>query len=77
MKQLEAVGVIIRRCHGSQPASRPARCSQRMKAMMSGLSFFHTRSRGSGTVETRNAMGQMVVDNLAAFFAGKPLISPV
>ncbi len=32
---------------------------------------------GSGTVETRNAMGQMVVDNLAAFFAGKPLISPV
>lgn len=32
---------------------------------------------GSGTLETRNAMGQMVVDNLAAFFAGKPLISPI
>lgn len=32
---------------------------------------------GSGTHATRHAMGQMVVDNLAAFFAGKPLISPV
>ncbi|MCR8726173.1 2-hydroxyacid dehydrogenase [Frigidibacter sp. ROC022] len=32
---------------------------------------------GSATVETRNAMAQMVVDNLAAYFAGKPLISPV
>ena len=32
---------------------------------------------GSGTHATRNAMGLMVVDNLAAFFAGKPLLSPV
>jgi lactate dehydrogenase-like 2-hydroxyacid dehydrogenase len=32
---------------------------------------------GSGTHVTRNAMGQMVVDNLAAFFGGKPLLSPV
>ncbi|HVF62484.1 MAG TPA: 2-hydroxyacid dehydrogenase [Casimicrobiaceae bacterium] len=32
---------------------------------------------GSGTHATREAMGQMVVDNLAAFYAGKPLISPV
>ena len=31
----------------------------------------------SGTVETRNAMGQLVVDNLMAFFDGKPLITPV
>ncbi|WP_417843817.1 2-hydroxyacid dehydrogenase [Thalassospira sp.] len=31
----------------------------------------------SGTVETRDAMGQLVVDNLIAFFAGKPLITPV
>ncbi|PKR55178.1 2-hydroxyacid dehydrogenase [Thalassospira marina] len=31
----------------------------------------------SGTVETRDAMGQLVVDNLVAFFAGKPLITPV
>lgn len=31
----------------------------------------------SGTVETRAAMAQMAVDNLTAFFAGQPLISPV
>lgn len=32
---------------------------------------------GSGTHHTRTAMGQMVVDNLAAYFAGKPLPSEV
>lgn len=32
---------------------------------------------GSLTVETRHAMGQMVVDNLIAHFAGKPLLSSV
>jgi lactate dehydrogenase-like 2-hydroxyacid dehydrogenase len=31
----------------------------------------------SGTVETRRAMGQLVRDNLAAHFAGAPLITPV
>ena len=31
---------------------------------------------GSGTVETRNAMGMMVVENLNAHFAGKPLPNP-
>lgn len=31
----------------------------------------------SGTEETRNAMGQLVLDNLAAFFANKPLVTPV
>ena len=31
----------------------------------------------SGTIETRDAMAQLVVDNLAAFFAGKPLLTPV
>ncbi|WEX79735.1 2-hydroxyacid dehydrogenase (plasmid) [Sinorhizobium numidicum] len=31
----------------------------------------------SGTVETRQAMGQLVRDNLAAHFAGQPLITPV
>jgi lactate dehydrogenase-like 2-hydroxyacid dehydrogenase len=31
----------------------------------------------SGTAETRDAMSQLVVDNLAAHFAGKPLITPV
>jgi lactate dehydrogenase-like 2-hydroxyacid dehydrogenase len=32
---------------------------------------------GSATVETRRAMGQLVIDNLAAFFAGKPLLTEV
>ncbi len=31
----------------------------------------------SGTVETRDAMAQLVLDNIAAFFAGKPLLTPV
>ena len=31
----------------------------------------------SGTVETRDGMHQLVVDNLAAYFAGKPLVTPV
>ncbi len=32
---------------------------------------------GSGTVETRGAMGQLVVDNLLAHFNGDPLLTPV
>lgn len=32
---------------------------------------------GSATVETRRAMGQLVRDNLAAHFAGRPLLTPV
>ncbi|QFS81270.1 Glycerate dehydrogenase [Roseivivax sp. THAF40] len=32
---------------------------------------------GSATAETRAAMGHMVLDNLDAFFAGKPLPDPV
>lgn len=31
----------------------------------------------SGTIETRKAMGQLVRDNLAAHFAGQPLVTPV
>jgi lactate dehydrogenase-like 2-hydroxyacid dehydrogenase len=31
----------------------------------------------SGTVETRDAMAQLVVDNLAALFAGRPPLTPV
>ena len=31
----------------------------------------------SGTHWTRAAMGQLVVDNLAAFFAGKPVLTQV
>ena len=32
---------------------------------------------GSATQETRIAMGQLMVDNLKAHFAGKPLLTPV
>ncbi len=32
---------------------------------------------GSGTVETRQAMGKLVRDNLAAHFSGAPLLTPV
>ena len=32
---------------------------------------------GSATVETRQAMGQLVIDNLDAYFAGKPLVTEV
>jgi lactate dehydrogenase-like 2-hydroxyacid dehydrogenase len=32
---------------------------------------------GSLTNETRHAMGQLVVDNLVAYFAGQPLLTPV
>ena len=32
---------------------------------------------GSGSIHTRNQMGQLVVDNLAAFAAGKPPPTPV
>jgi lactate dehydrogenase-like 2-hydroxyacid dehydrogenase len=32
---------------------------------------------GSATHQTRAAMGQLVLDNLAAHFAGKPLLTPV
>lgn len=32
---------------------------------------------GSGTIETRRAMGQLLRDNLAAHFAGRPLPTPV
>ncbi len=31
----------------------------------------------SATHETRRAMGQLMLDNLAAFFEGKPLLTPV
>ena len=33
--------------------------------------------QASATIETRQAMGQLQRDNMAAFFAGKPLLTPV
>jgi len=31
----------------------------------------------SATVEIRTAVGQLMIDNLSAHFAGKPLLTPV
>ena len=36
-----------------------------------------TPPAASGTQATRDALGQFVVANLAAFFAGRPLVSPI
>jgi len=33
--------------------------------------------QGSATRETRAAMGQLALDNLSAFFAGRPLLTPI
>jgi lactate dehydrogenase-like 2-hydroxyacid dehydrogenase len=33
--------------------------------------------QGSGTWETRKAMGDLALANLAAFFAGEPLLTPI
>ena len=32
---------------------------------------------GTATLETRGAIGQLVIDNLSAHFAGRPLLTPV
>jgi lactate dehydrogenase-like 2-hydroxyacid dehydrogenase len=32
---------------------------------------------GSATTETRTAMGQLMIDNISAHFAGKPLLTPI
>ena len=33
--------------------------------------------QGSATVETRTAIGQLMIDNISAHFAGQPLLTPV
>jgi lactate dehydrogenase-like 2-hydroxyacid dehydrogenase len=33
--------------------------------------------QGSATVETRTAIGQLMIDNISAYFAGRPLLTPV
>ena len=47
---------------------------ERFKALPNAVLYPHL---GSGTVETRRAMGQLMRDNLAAHFAGAPLLTPV
>jgi len=50
------------------------RVPETLKSMSNVVLFPHI---GSATVETRRAMGQLVLDNLEAFFAGRPLLTPV
>jgi lactate dehydrogenase-like 2-hydroxyacid dehydrogenase len=47
---------------------------ERFKALPNAVLYPH---HGSGTIETRRAMGQLLRDNLAAHFAGEPLLTPV
>jgi lactate dehydrogenase-like 2-hydroxyacid dehydrogenase len=47
---------------------------EELKAMQNLVLLPHI---GSGSVVTRNAMDQLVVDNLEAWFAGKPPLTPV
>jgi lactate dehydrogenase-like 2-hydroxyacid dehydrogenase len=47
---------------------------QALMAMENGVLQPH---QGSATVETRRAMADLVIDNLAAHFAGKPPLTPV
>jgi lactate dehydrogenase-like 2-hydroxyacid dehydrogenase len=46
-------------------------------ALMAMDNVVLTPHLGSSTIETRTAMGQLALDNLAAWFAGKPLITEV
>jgi lactate dehydrogenase-like 2-hydroxyacid dehydrogenase len=46
-------------------------------ALMAMDNVLLTPHIASATDETRRAMGQLMLDNLAAFFAGKPLLTPV
>lgn len=55
--------------YASEPNPDPA-----LTALPNTTLFPH---HASGTVETRDAMAQLLVDNLKAHYAGKPLLSPV
>lgn len=54
-------------------ASEP-QVPEALRSMPNVVLFPHI---GSATVETRRAMGQLVIDNLAAHFAGESLLTPV
>lgn len=64
--RLGAAGLDVFRC---EPAPDPA-----LTALPNVTLYPH---HASGTEETRDAMARLTLDNLAAFFAGKPLLTPV
>ncbi|MGY9050367.1 hypothetical protein P775_27930 [Puniceibacterium antarcticum] len=55
--------------YASEPDADPA-----LTQLLNVTNYPH---HASGTVETRDAMAQLLVDNLDAFFANEPLLSPV
>lgn len=67
--QSGALGQAALDVFASEPDADPA-----LTALPNATLYPH---HASGTVETRDAMAQLVVDNLAAFYAGKPLLTPV
>ncbi|MFV0300681.1 MAG: 2-hydroxyacid dehydrogenase [Paracoccus sp. (in: a-proteobacteria)] len=64
-----ALGQAALDVYASEPDPDPA-----LTALPNATLYPH---HASGTVETRDAMAQLVVDNLAAFHAGRPLLTPV
>ena len=64
-----ALGQAALDVFASEPDPDPA-----LTALPNATLFPH---HASGTVETRDAMAQLVVDNLAALYAGQPLLTPV
>lgn len=65
-KRIAAAGLDV---YANEP-----RVPEALRALPNTVLFPHI---GSATVETRRAMGQLVVDNLAAYFAGNALLTPV
>ena len=58
---------------GSFPAATMAELASRLKLPNVIVQPHH----GSATVETRTAIGRLMIDNLAAWFGGRPLLTPV
>src|SRR6266852_77799 len=74
MKALGPRGVIINVAPGLDVFEREPNVPDELKAMQNVVLLPHI---GSASVVTRNAMDQLVVDNLKAWFAGKPPLTPV
>jgi hydroxypyruvate reductase len=61
-------------CAGLDVFANEPNVPEELKAMPNVVLQPH---HSSGTIETRSAMGNLVVENLTAHFAGKPLLTPL
>ena len=59
------------------PRSTCSRASQPSAELLTLPNVIVQPHQGSATVETRTAIGQLMIDNISAHFAGKPLLTPV